>query len=172
MAEILISMIAAVAANNVIGADNDMPWRLSTDLKRFKALTMGKPIIMGRHTFESVGKALPGRLNVVITRNRNLKLDGAVVADSLDDALIIAKIEAFKTGQEEVMITGGGQIYAEAMEHADRLYITHVEATPNGDTVFPMIDGQIWKISSEEAHPRGEKDSAKTIYRIYQRIAP
>ncbi|MEP3525935.1 MAG: dihydrofolate reductase [Hyphomicrobiales bacterium] len=169
MGDITISLIAAVAGNNVIGADNDMPWRLSTDLKRFKAVTMGKPIIMGRRTFESVGKALPGRLNVVVTRNQSLKLEGAVLSNSLDDAIIIAKVEAFKTGQDELMITGGGQIYASAMEYADRLYITHVDATPNGDTYFPKIDEEEWKIVFEEEVPRGEKDNAATIYRIYER---
>ena len=170
MADITISLIAAVAANNVIGADNDMPWRLSTDLKRFKAVTMGKPIIMGRRTYESVGKALPGRLNVVVTRNQALKLEDAVISSSLDDAIIVAKVEAFKTGQDELMITGGGQIYAEAMERADRLYITHVDATPNGDTYFPKIIEEDWKIISQEDVPRGEKDNAATIYRIYERI--
>lgn len=170
MADITISLIAAVAANDVIGVDNDMPWRLSTDLKRFKSVTMGKPIIMGRRTFESVGKALPGRLNVVVTRNQGLELEGAVVAASLDDAIIVAKVEAFKTGQDELMITGGGQIYASAMELADRLYITHVDARPDGDTYFPKIDEAEWKIVHEEAVPRGDVDNADTVYRIYERI--
>lgn len=169
MAEITISLIAAVAANNVIGADNDMPWRLSTDLKRFKDVTMGKPIIMGRRTFESVGKALPGRLNIVITRNQELELEGAVLASSLEDAIIIGKVEAFKGGVDELMVTGGGQIYAEAMDEADRLYITHVDAKPSGDTYFPNIDAEEWTIVHEEAVPRGEKDSADTLYRIYER---
>ena len=108
----MISMMAAVAKNRVIGADNDMPWRLSTDLKRFKAVTMGKPIIMGRRTFESVGKALPGRLNIVVSRSSDLVLEGAEVVATLDEALDVAA----KTGTDEIMITGGGQIYALMMD--------------------------------------------------------
>ena len=158
-------MIAAVAKNRVIGADNDMPWKLSTDLKRFKAVTMGKPIIMGRKTFESVGKALPGRLNVVVSRKVDLALEGASVVATLDKALELAA----ETGTDEIMITGGGQIYAMMMEHADKLYITEVDALPDGDTVFPEIDNSSWATVHEEDVPQGEKDSAKTIYRIYER---
>lgn len=158
--------MAAVAKNRVIGADNDMPWRLSTDLKRFKAVTMGKPIIMGRRTFESVGKALPGRLNIVISRSADLALEGAEVVTTLDEALDVAT----NTGTDEIMITGGGQIYALMMDRADKLYITEVNAEPEGDTVFPEIDPARWIKVHEEDVPRGEKDSAATIYRIYERI--
>jgi len=170
MADCVISMIAAVADNRVIGADNDMPWRLSTDLKRFKAITMGKPVIMGRRTFESIGKALPGRMNIVISRNRDLAPDGVQMAATLDEAIAVAGAEALKGGQNEVMITGGGQIYREAIGRAQRLYITHVRAMPAGDTMFPVIDEKIWQIRSHEEVPRGEKDSNDTIYRIYERI--
>lgn len=165
MSKPTISMMAAVAKNRVIGADNDMPWHLSTDLKRFKAVTMGKPIVMGRRTFESVGKALPGRLNVVVSRKEGLELEGAQVVATLDKALEAAT----KTGTDEIMITGGGQIYALMMERADRLYITEVDAEPEGDTVFPEIDPVSWVKVHEEEVPRGEKDSAETIYRIYER---
>ena len=165
MSKPIISMMAAVAKNRVIGADNDMPWRLSTDLKRFKAVTMGKPIIMGRRTFESVGKALPGRLNIVVSRGSDLVLEGAEVVANLDEALEVAA----KTGTDEIMITGGGQIYALMMDRADKLYITEVDAEPDGDTVFPEIDPAHWSKVHEEDVPRGEKDSAETIYRIYER---
>ena len=165
MSKPTISMMAAVAKNRVIGADNDMPWRLSTDLKRFKAVTMGKPIIMGRRTFESVGKALPGRLNIVVSRRTDLVLEGAEVVANLDKALDVAT----NTGTDEIMITGGGQIYALMMDRADKLYITEVDAEPEGDTVFPEIDPTHWEKTHEEDVPRGEKDSAKTIYRIYER---
>lgn len=160
-----ISMIAAVAKNSVIGADNDMPWRLSTDLKRFKAVTMGKPIIMGRRTFESVGKALPGRLNVVVSRSEGLDFDGAEVVVSLDNAIT----RAAETGADEIMITGGGQIYSLMMEKADRLYITEVDAEPEGDTFFPDISLEDWMIVHEEQVLKGERDSADTVYRIYER---
>ncbi|MEP3234099.1 MAG: dihydrofolate reductase [Hyphomicrobiales bacterium] len=165
MSKPMISMMAAVAKNRVIGADNDMPWRLSTDLKRFKAVTMGKPIIMGRRTFESVGKALPGRLNIVISRSTDLTLEGAEVVATLDEALEVAT----NTGTDEIMITGGGQIYALMMDRADKLYITEVDAEPEGDTVFPEIDLANWIKVHEEDVPRGEKDSAETIYRIFER---
>ena len=165
MSKPIISMMVAVAKNRVIGADNDMPWHLSTDLKRFKAVTMGKPVIMGRRTFESVGKALPGRLNVVVSRRADLELEGAEVVASLEEALEVAA----KTGTDEIMITGGGQIYALMMDRADKLYITQVDAEPEGDTVFPEIDPARWKKVHEEDVPRVEKDSAETIYRIYER---
>lgn len=165
MAKPIISMIAAVAKNGVIGADNDMPWHLSTDLKRFKAVTMGKPIIMGRRTFESVGKALPGRLNLVVSRSKELTLEGAEVVSSLDQALE----RAAETGANEIMITGGGQIYKMMMEKADKLYITEVDASPEGDTYFPEIDPGDWTVVHEEHVSKGERDSAETVYRIYER---
>lgn len=168
--KIVVSMIAAVAQNRVIGADNGMPWRLPADLRRFKAVTMGKPIVMGRRTYESIGKALPGRLNIVVTRDKTLKLEDAVASASLDEAMAAAKEAAARSGAGEIMIAGGGQIYAEAMKNAERLYITHVAAMPDGDTVFPIIDEGIWKIVHEETLARGEKDSADTAYRIYERI--
>lgn len=168
-AKVTLSLIAAVAENGIIGADNDMPWRLSTDLRRFKALTMGKPIIMGRRTFQSVGKALPGRLNIVVSRDQSLALEGAVVVASLEAAFDIARHDALQSGMGEIMVTGGGQIYAEAIGRSDRLYITHVKAAPKGDTRFPDIDESIWKVVAEERFPSSEKDSAETVYRLYER---
>ncbi len=169
---IQVSMVAAVAENNVIGAENDMPWRLSTDLKRFKALTLGKPVIMGRKTFESIGKPLPGRLNIVISRQTGLSIDGVVLVANLDAALELAKREAFKKGENEIMITGGGEIYKQAMSFADKLYITHVHAKPSGDTLFPEIDAHSWRVTYEEETKEGEKDNAATVYRIYERLVP
>ncbi|MEO1066178.1 MAG: dihydrofolate reductase [Pseudomonadota bacterium] len=172
MSDTHIAMIAAVAENGVIGADNAMPWRLSTDLKRFKSLTMGKPIIMGRKTYESVGKALPGRLNIVVSRSPAFAPDDAHVVHSLDQALDVARQGVARSGAEEIMVTGGGQIYRQAMADADRLYITHVSAMPDGDTVFPPIDMSVWHIVQEEKVPAGERDSAATVYRIYERNRP
>jgi dihydrofolate reductase len=160
-----VSLIAAVADNGVIGAENAMPWRLATDLKRFKALTLGKPVVMGRKTFESIGKPLAGRLNIVVTRKRDLAADGITIAPSMEAALAIAE----GAGSTEVMVIGGGEIYRAAIESADRLYITHVAATPEGDAHFPPIDAKRWRAASEEAVPAGDKDSAATRFVIYDR---
>ena len=164
-----VALIAAVAANGVIGDGSGMPWRLSTDMKRFKALTMGKPVVVGRKTFETFGKPLPGRTNIVVTRQAGYQPNGVIVAASLDSALAKARQVAAETGADEVMIAGGGEIYAAAIAAADRLYITHVEAEPDGNTHFPLIDPAHWRISAREAVPAGEKDSAATVFTVYER---
>ena len=165
----IISLVVAIAQNGVIGIDGDLPWRLSSDLKRFKRDTMGKPIIMGRKTWESIGRPLPGRANIVVTRNRDYRAEGAQVVTSLQDALILANTKARCDGVDEVCVIGGGQLYKEAIEKADRLYVTHVLAEPEGDTYFPDIDPSRWRPVSREEFPIGEKDSAATIYVIYER---
>ena len=160
----------AVAENGVIGRDGGLPWRLSTDLKRFKAATMGKPVIMGRKTYEGIGRPLPGRLNVVVTRDRAWRADGVEAAGSLQDAIVLAKARArCVAGIDEVAVIGGGEIYAQAMEAADRLHVTHVEARPEGDTTFPPIDPQRWEQVSAEDVPAGEKDSHPTRFAVYRR---
>ncbi len=164
-----VSLIAAVAANGVIGEGTGMPWRLSSDMKRFKALTMGKPVVVGRKTFETFGKPLPGRTNIVVTRQAGYRPEGVIVASSLDDALARAAAVAQAAGGDEVMVLGGGQIYAAAMERADRLYITHVAAEPGGTAHFPPIDPGAWHAISREAVPAGEKDSAATVFAVYER---
>lgn len=162
-----ISIIAAVAENGVIGTDGAMPWRLSTDMKRFRQLTMGKPVVMGRKTFESIGKPLSGRTNVVVTRQPDFRAEGVEVAGSLDAALALAAGEA---GEEaEVIVAGGGEIYAAAIDRADRLYITHVQASPEGDVNFPAIDSAIWRARSTESVPAGERDTAATTFVVYDR---
>ncbi len=165
-----IALIAAVAANRVIGDGSGMPWRLSTDMKRFKALTMGKPVVVGRKTFETFGKPLPGRTNIVVTRQGGYQREGVVVASGLDSALACAAEVAAATGADEVMVAGGGEIYAAAIGRADRLYITHVEAEPAGNTHFPVIDPVEWRAVSREAVSAGEKDSAATVFAVYGRI--
>jgi len=147
----MISLIAAVAKNGVIGAKNQLPWYLPEDLKRFKELTTGKVVVMGRKTFESIvarlGKPLPNRTNVVITRQTDLKVpEGAVVQSSLEDAL------HSYGGSGEVFIIGGGEIYRQGIELADRLYITHVDQEVEGDTKFPDIDSKKWRRESEDKH--------------------
>lgn len=159
-----ISLIAAVAENGVIGAGQTMPWRLSSDLKRFRQLTMGKPVVMGRKTFETIGKPLAGRTNIVVSRRNDVAGESVVVASSLEEALRAGAAR----GADEVMIIGGGQVYADAMPLADRLYITHVAARPDGDIHFPTIDPALWRPVSEERYPAGEKDSAATRFVIYE----
>ncbi|WP_368856646.1 dihydrofolate reductase [Chelativorans sp. ZYF759] len=161
-----VEIYVAVARNGVIGNDGDMPWRLSTDLKRFKAGTMGKPVIMGRKTWESIGKPLPGRRNIVVTRNRDYTAQGAQTVPSLDAALAIAKTE----GAEAAAIIGGGEIYRMAMDAADMLHVTHVEAELEGDTHFPAIDPAVWQPVSREAVAAGERDSFATEYVVYTRL--
>jgi len=139
-----LSIIVAKSINNVIGVDGDLPWHLSEDLKNFKAITMGKPIIMGRATFESIGRPLPGRRNIIITRQTDYKVDGAEIFLSPESAL-----EAIKDA-EEVMIIGGGQIYTALFDQVNRIYITYVEINIDGDTFFPEIDYAFWKITSKE----------------------
>ncbi|MFT5440527.1 MAG: dihydrofolate reductase [Alphaproteobacteria bacterium] len=143
-----LALIAAVARNGIIGRDGDMPWRISADLKYFKSTTMGKPIVMGRRTFESIGRALPGRLNIVVSRNAGFTADGAETATDLDQALEIAALQ----GGDEVMVIGGGEIYAAALPHADRLYLTEIHTDAEGDVHFPTFDRAQWRETSREDH--------------------
>jgi len=177
----IISVIVAVSRNGVIGRDGDMPWHLSSDLKRFKALTMGSPVIMGRKTFESIGKPLPGRLNIVITRNYDWDGDGVMRVGSLDAAieLATAHLESAEPDPEhpeapladEIFVIGGGEIYTQAVTLADMLYVTHVEAEVDGDTHFPAIDPEVWEAIEKEDCPAGEKDSHAMRFVTYERRA-
>ena len=164
-----IAIVAAVARNGVIGRDGDMPWRLSTDLQRFKRLTMGKPVIMGRKTFQSIGKPLAGRFNIVVSGAPAFAADGVTIARDLDAAFDLARNEAARSGAAEVAVIGGGEVYAAAISRADRLYITHVEASPDGDAHFPPIDPAIWRNVSSERIAAGERDSEATIFAVYDR---
>ncbi len=165
-----IVMIAAVARNGVIGADNDMPWKLSTDLKRFKSMTLGKPVVLGRKTFLSFGgRPLPGRPHIVISRDRGYSPDGAEAAASLADALDRAGEIAADLGVDEIFCIGGGQIYAQGIALADRLEITEVAAAPEGDTRFPQIDPADWTEVSRIPGERSEKDSTDFAFVTYRR---
>lgn len=168
-AEHSLSIVVAAAQNGVIGLDNAMPWRLSTDLKRFKALTLGRPVIMGRKTWDSIGRPLPGRKNIVITRDMSFSPEGADVAHSLDEAIRLASEDSRGSGVHEICVIGGGEIYAQALSTADTLHITRVLADITGDTRFPDIDPDQWKLVSSEDFPAGERDSHPTRYQIYQR---
>ena len=148
-----LSLIVAVADNDVIGVRNGLPWRLPEDLKRFKALTMGKPIIMGRKTFESIGKPLPGRRNIVISRQTGLQLPGVGVASSLQDALQ----QAAQSQTTEVFVIGGAEIYAQALSMAQRVYLTQVHATLVGDAHFPKLAPQQWREVAREDYAADER---------------
>lgn len=165
-----VTLVVAIAENSVIGRDGGLPWRLSSDLKRFKADTLGNPIIMGRKTFDSIGKPLPGRLNIVVTRNVDGAAEGVERAASLADAIALARDRArFMPEAREISIIGGGQVYAEALPLADRLRVTHILAEPDGDTFFPPIDPEIWQAVHRQAFPAGEKDSHPTRHVVYER---
>lgn len=164
-----VSIVVAVAENGAIGASGDMPWKLSTDLKRFKALTMGKPMIMGRKTFESIGMALPGRVSIVVTRDKDWQAEGTVPVSSIEAGMALAAQIAEGSGQEEIVVVGGGEIYRQSIHHADVLHVTHVHARPDADTFFPDIDPAIFQEVSREEVPVGEKDSASTTYVVYER---
>ncbi len=167
-----VSIIVARAANGVIGREGDMPWRLSSDLKRFKALTMGKPLVMGRKTLESLPKLLAGRPHVVVTRNADFHApEGVRLALSLEEGLEDAARLARDLGVDELCVIGGGEIYRQALPLADRLYITHVEAEPEGDTTFPALDPAEWTVEEELTVPAGERDDHATLYRVYRRPA-
>ena len=168
-----IAIYVAIAENGVIGSKGGLPWRLSTDLKRFKAGTMGKPIVMGRKTWESFPKRpLPGRLNIVVTRDKAYRAEGAETVSSLRDAIALAEIRGrCMAAVDEICVIGGGEIYRQALPLADRLHVTHVLASVDGDTVFPTIDPAVWRLASSEDVPPGEKDSHATRYAVYERRA-
>lgn len=141
-----IVLVVAMADNRTIGRDGDLPWRISADLKHFKAVTIGHPVVMGRKTWDSLGRPLPGRRNIVITRNASFNAEGAERAASLDDAL------AMCADADKVMVIGGGQIYADAIGRADVIELTEVHAAVDGDTVFPEIDPVIWTETARVRH--------------------
>lgn len=169
MSDIRISMIAAVGRNGAIGAEGALPWKLPSDFAFYKATTMGKPLIMGRKTFESIGRPLPGRTNIVVTRQAGYAPDGVNVVASLDEAIGIAKAQATRDGVDEIFINGGGEIYRQAMPLAERLYITHVDAEPEGDTNFPDISASEWDSTVLDDVRPGERDSANFTMKLYSR---
>lgn len=165
-----IALIAAVARNNVIGADQSIPWRIPSDFAWFKATTMGKPMVMGRKQFETFPKPLAGRPHIVVTRRHDYAPEGVLVRNSLPEALAAARRLAEASELDEIMVIGGGDIYAQAMPFADRLYITHVDLAPAGDVRFPPIDPGIWQVAAEPEVPRSERDEAPYTIKIYERV--
>ena len=161
-----LSLIAALATNNVIGRNNQVPWHLPTDLRRFKALTMGHHLIMGRRTFESVGRPLPGRVNVIITRNEDWTSEGVTIVHSLEEAVRLAA----NAGDEEAFIAGGAQIYELAMHRADRMHLTRVHAEVEGDTWFPEFDDvSEWHLTDAEHFDADEKNEYPFSFLTYDR---
>lgn len=153
-----IALIAAVAANGVIGQDNHLPWHLPEDLRHFKQITLGKPLIMGRKTYESIGRPLPGRTNIVLTRQAGWAPEGVIVAEHLDQALTLAR-QAMREGHE-IMVIGGEQIYRQALPLADRLYLTLVERDVPGDARFPDVDPAQWREVSRQVGHSDKEDLA------------
>src|SRR5262245_37247505 len=146
-----VSFVVAVAENRVMGADNRLPWHLPADLKRFKALTLGKPIVMGRKTYDSIGRALPGRTNIVVSRQPGLALEGCIVVSSLAAALAAAG------DAPEIMVIGGGALFHEALPLAQRIYLTRVHAAVAGDILFPQLDPAEWREVFSEPHAADEQ---------------
>jgi dihydrofolate reductase len=158
----LISIIVAASENGVIGRGGELPWRLSDDLRRFKAITMGKPIVMGRKTWESIGRPLPGRQNIVITRQTGFEADGCDVVGSIDEAVVVAGDAA------EIMVIGGSEIYALSLPQAKRVYLTRVHAEIEGDATFPAL-GEEWYLVSEEARAADASNEYHVSFRVFER---
>ncbi len=163
-----ISCIVAKTKNNVIGLDNKMPWHISDDLKYFKKVTTGHTIIMGRKNFESIGRPLPNRINIVLTRDKNFKNKGCIILDTIEKALKFA----YDTGEDEVFIIGGGQIYEQTVEYWDKMYITEIEAEIDGEVFFPEIDSNEWKEIWQECHSKSDKNEYDFCFKQYERTKP
>jgi dihydrofolate reductase len=165
-------LIVAVADNGVIGAEGAIPWRLRSDMLRLKAITLHKPVVMGRKTFVSLKRPLPHRTNIVITRDGNFRSRGAVVTTSLAAARAVARADALRRSAAEIAVIGGAEIYAQWMPFADRIDLTEVHASPAGDTRFAPIDATQWEEVARADHPPGEDDSAPFSYVTYRRRKP
>ncbi|MFN7389236.1 dihydrofolate reductase [Brevundimonas sp.] len=165
-----IAIVVARGRNGVIGRDGDLPWRLRSDLQRFKAITLGKPCIMGRKTWESLPlKPLPGRLNLVLSKDESIEPNGAVAVTRFDEALEIAREQAEDDGVDEICVIGGFALFELALPRARRLYITEVEAEPEGDAWFPAFDESLFAETANERHDAGEKDDHPFVFRVLER---
>jgi dihydrofolate reductase len=169
---IRISLICAMARNRTIGRDNRLPWKLHTDMQHFRRTTMGKPVVMGRKTFQSFQKPLPGRLNVVLSRDKSFNTTGVVVVDSLDEALSVAAEQCRVDGRDELFVIGGAEVYAQCLARADRLYLTLVHADIEGDTWFPEFDCSQWQEEQRIDVPESDRDSHASCILHLSRIAP
>lgn len=169
-----ISLIVAMAENRVIGRDNDLPWRLPNDMRHFVALTRGKPIVMGRKNYESIGRPLPNRTNIVMTRDTHWKAEGCVVVHDVESALTAAKT-AYKNvgvsddGSDDVAIIGGAEIYAAFLPIADRIELTRVRAMVEGDTFFPLFEGPEWRLTAQTHHPADAEHAYSMDFETWER---
>lgn len=164
-----IAMIAGVAENGVIGSEQTIPWRVPSDMAFFKQTTMGKPIVMGRKQFETVGRPLPGRANIVVTRQKDYHPEGVMVVHSVDAAIDEARSIAEANGVDEIMIIGGGELYAQLMARADRLYISHIDLAPAGDVLFPAIAPEQWVVVDLPEVAPSPRDEASYRVKVYER---
>ena len=165
-----ISLIAALAQNRTIGLNGRMPWHISADLKNFKFVTFGAPVIMGRKTYASIGSALPGRANIVITRNSKLSLPDADVFTDLNSGIEKALSLAKKDGKEEVFVIGGAEVYCQSLDLASKMYLTEVEADYSGDTFFPEFDMHLWQEKSRRSHPSELPGQPAFSFVVYTRL--
>ena len=168
--KVIVSLVVAVAENGVIGQGGEMPWQQSQDLKLFRKLTMGRPVIMGRKTYQSIGRPLDGRANIVVTRDPSFAPDGVTVSDSVDGALAAAGEAAAAQGVLEIMVIGGAEIYRQLLDHADRIYLTRVHAEPIGDTWFPDLVAGDWREVAQQALEQGARDQYPATHYTYERV--
>jgi dihydrofolate reductase len=166
-----IILVAAVADNGVIGRGNALPWRLKSDMAHFRTVTMGKPVVMGRKTYLSIGKPLAGRTTIVVSRDRAFAAPGVLVVPSLDAALAAARGDAHRRGAESIIIAGGADVYAQAMPLAGRLDITYIHRAIDGDAYFPAIDRRIWHEIARDEHAAATGDDAAFAFVTYERTA-
>jgi dihydrofolate reductase len=168
---VALVLVVAVADNGVIGQGGKLPWRLKSDLQHFRKATMGKPVLMGRKTYLSIGKPLAGRTNIVVSRDRNFAAPGVVVAPGVSEALAIARADALRRGADAIAVIGGADIYAQTLPAADRLIVTYVHMSPSGDTKLPPIDTAVWREVERSKHAPGPEDAAAFTLVVYERSA-
>jgi dihydrofolate reductase len=166
---VALVLVAAVAENGVIGQGGSLPWRLKSDMKHFRAATMGRPVVMGRKTYLSIGKPLGGRTNIVVSRDRAFAAPGVVVVPTIDAALAVARGDALRRGAAEIAVIGGAEVYTQTMDIADRLVVTQVALQPKGDTTFPAIDPAAWRESERNVQAAGPEDEAAFTVIVYER---
>ncbi|GGY51955.1 dihydrofolate reductase [Parvularcula lutaonensis] len=171
-APVRVAIVVAKARNGVIGRDGKLPWTMKSDLRWFKSVTTGKPVIMGRKTFESIGKPLKDRTNIVITRQGDYEAEGALVVHDLDRALRIAEVDAGQNGQDEVCVIGGGEIYEQVLPLTGRIYMTVVETEADGDAVFPDLDPEEWHITQAAQIEKSDRDDHDARIEVWARAQP
>jgi dihydrofolate reductase len=166
----IVALVLAMAENRAIGRGGDLPWHLRSDMRYFRKITMGKPIVMGRLTFASLGHALDGRVNIVLTRNAAFEAPGAIMAYNLEEALDVARRAAAMAKVDEIMIIGGEDVFREVLPQVDRIYLTEVHASPHADTWFPALDMREWRELSREKHAAGPKDDHDFSFVVLDRV--